>query len=80
MGLADTGRAQQGDVGVPLDELKGRQVADLARLEVGLEGESNSVRVLWCGSRPDTHVDVVPTDPTYACSTTSPQATNQRCP
>ncbi len=39
VGLADSWWSQERDVGVPLDELQAGDVADLARLEVGLEGE-----------------------------------------
>ena len=39
MGLPDAGRAEQGDVGLVGDERKRGQVADLARVEVGLERE-----------------------------------------
>lgn len=37
--LADTGRPEQSDVGLLLDEGQGGQVLDLARVELGLEGE-----------------------------------------
>ena len=38
-GFADPGRSEQGDVGFGLDELQGGEVADLAGVEAGLEGE-----------------------------------------
>jgi hypothetical protein len=39
VGLADCGRAEQGDGRLVLDEGEGGEVLDLARVEVGLEGE-----------------------------------------
>ncbi len=43
MGLADAGRAEQGDVAVRGDEAERGEVADLAGVEVGLEGEVERV-------------------------------------
>jgi hypothetical protein len=38
-GLADPGRSEQGGIRLVLDERQGGEVLDLARVEVGLEGE-----------------------------------------
>ena len=45
-GLADAGRAEQGDVGLGVDERQGGEVADLAGVEVGLEREVELVQGL----------------------------------
>jgi len=49
VGLADPGWAEQGDVAVAGDELQRGQVADLAGVEVGLEGEVELVEALVVG-------------------------------
>ena len=48
-GFADAGRSEQGHVGFGLDELQGGQVADLAGVQAGLEGEVELVQgfVVW---------------------------------
>jgi hypothetical protein len=48
-GLADPGWAEEGHVGLVLDELQRGQVADLAGVQVGLEGEVEAVQalVMW---------------------------------
>src|SRR6266542_4098226 len=45
-GLADPGRAQEADVRPGLDEAEGGQVADLAGVQFGLEGEVEGVQAL----------------------------------
>jgi hypothetical protein len=50
VGLADSGWAEQGDVVVCGDELQGGEVADLARVQFGLEGEVERVEALVVGS------------------------------
>jgi hypothetical protein len=49
VGLADPGWAEQGDVVVGGDELERGEVADLARVEVGLEGEVERVEAFVVG-------------------------------
>jgi hypothetical protein len=48
-GLADPGRAEEADVGLGLDEPEGGEVADLAGVQVGLEGEVEGVQALMVG-------------------------------
>jgi hypothetical protein len=48
-GLADPGWAQEGHIGLGLDEAEGGQVADLAGVQVGLEGEVEAVQALVVG-------------------------------
>jgi hypothetical protein len=48
-GLADPGWAEEADVGLGLDEAEGGQVADLAGVQVGLEGEVEAVQALVVG-------------------------------
>jgi hypothetical protein len=48
-GLADSWWAEEADVGLGLDELEGGQVADLAGVQVGLEGEVEAVQALVVG-------------------------------
>ena len=45
-GLADPGRAEEADVGLVLDEAERGEVADLAGVQVGLEGEVEGVQAL----------------------------------
>jgi hypothetical protein len=48
-GLADSGWAEEADVGLLLDEAEGGEVADLAGVQVGLEGEVEAVQALVMG-------------------------------
>jgi hypothetical protein len=48
-GLADPGWAEEADVGLVLDELQRGQVADLAGVQVRLEGEVEGVQTLVVG-------------------------------
>jgi hypothetical protein len=48
-GLADPGWAEEADVGFLFDEAEGGQVADLAGVQVGLEGEVEGVQALVVG-------------------------------
>jgi hypothetical protein len=48
-GLADPGWAEKDHVGLGLDELQCGQVADLAGVQVGLEGEVEGVQALVVG-------------------------------
>ena len=48
-GLADPRWAQEADIGLVLDELQRGQVADLAGVQVGLEGEVEAVQALVVG-------------------------------
>jgi hypothetical protein len=48
-GLAHPGWAEEADVGLVLDELEGGEVADLAGVQVGLEGEVEAVQALVVG-------------------------------
>ncbi|MBB5936393.1 hypothetical protein FHS42_003468 [Streptomyces zagrosensis] len=54
MRLADAGRAEQSRVGLGLDEREGRKILDLARVEVGLEGEVVLIQrlVMWQPRQP----------------------------
>jgi hypothetical protein len=48
-GLAHPWRAEEADVGFLLDEAEGGQVADLAGVQLGLEGEVEGVQALVVG-------------------------------
>jgi hypothetical protein len=48
-GLADPGWAEEGHIGLLLDEAERGQVADLAGVQVGLEGEVDAVQALVVG-------------------------------